>query len=205
VDKYRGYGVRLQFYFQSLGQLKKCFPAGQEQTLLSNTSQVFFGVNDNITADYISARLGEETIIVDSGGSSTGTSNQNTIGAQPTSSDGRSDNSSRNWQQQARKLLKPEEVIALSPRDAITFTPGMRPIFTTLLRYFEEKNLGEEPCWLARSRAACWMLIISAMLCAEALGIAMALTVVMVHEAREQPTASAQFADDQPSIIVDGH
>ena len=26
VDKYRGYGVRLQFYFQSLAQLRKCFP-----------------------------------------------------------------------------------------------------------------------------------------------------------------------------------
>src|SRR6185503_20333394 len=36
VDKLRGYGIRLQFYYQSLGQLKKCFPNGQDQTLLSN-------------------------------------------------------------------------------------------------------------------------------------------------------------------------
>ena len=36
VDKYRGYGVRLQFFYQSLGQLKQCFPEGQDQTLLSN-------------------------------------------------------------------------------------------------------------------------------------------------------------------------
>ena len=35
VDKYRGYGIRLQFYFQSISQLKKCFPDGQDQTLLS--------------------------------------------------------------------------------------------------------------------------------------------------------------------------
>src|SRR5271166_835644 len=76
VDKYRGYGVRLQFYYQSLGQLKKCFPEGQEQTLLSNTSQVFFGVNDQTTADFVSARLGEETIVVDSGGTGTGKSVQ---------------------------------------------------------------------------------------------------------------------------------
>ena len=46
VDKYRGYGVRLQFYFQSVSQLRKCFPDGQDQTLLSNVSQVFFGTND---------------------------------------------------------------------------------------------------------------------------------------------------------------
>src|SRR5262249_55588514 len=61
VDKFRGYGAHLQFYFQSLGQLKKCFPGGQDQTLLSNVTGVFFGVNDNATADYVSARLGDET------------------------------------------------------------------------------------------------------------------------------------------------
>ena len=46
VDKYRAYGVRLQFFYQSIGQLKSCFPTDQGQTLLSNTSQVYFGVND---------------------------------------------------------------------------------------------------------------------------------------------------------------
>ena len=68
VDKYRGYGVRLQFYFQSLAQLRKCFPNGQDQNLLSNCSQVYFAVNDRDTAQYVSDRLGEETIVVESGG-----------------------------------------------------------------------------------------------------------------------------------------
>ena len=68
VDKYRGYGVRLQFYYQSVSQLRKCFPDGQEQTLLSNVSQVLFGTNDLPTAEYVSNRLGEQTIVVSSGG-----------------------------------------------------------------------------------------------------------------------------------------
>lgn len=46
---------------------------------------------------------------------------------------------SDNWGQQARRLLKPEEVAALSPRIAITFTPGVPPVWTTLIRYYEEK------------------------------------------------------------------
>lgn len=203
VDKYRGYGVRLQFYFQSLGQLKKCFPAGQEQTLLSNTSQIFFGVNDNITADYVSARLGEETIIVDSGGRSSGTSDQHTNGAQPTRSLGSSDNSSSNWQQQARKLLKPEEVIALSPRDAITFMPGVRPIYTTLLRYFEEKHLGQIPSRFAQFRAACWMLTISTMFCAEFLAVATAMTLVISRETQENQSATAMPLEYQPPMKFD--
>ena len=137
VDKYRGYGVRLQFYFQSVGQLKKCFPDGQEQTLLSNVSQIYFGVNDKDTAQYVSDRLGEETIIVTSGGTSRGTTHQGSVGGPPTVS--RSFQRSDNWAQQARRLLKLEEVTALPSRTAVTFTPGVPPIRTTLIRYYEEK------------------------------------------------------------------
>jgi type IV secretion system protein VirD4 len=137
----RGYGIRLQFYYQSLGQLKKCWPDGADQTLLSNTSQIYFGVNDLATAEQVSGRLGEETVIVESGGTSKGTSSQTSRNGTETSS-GRSRNSNENWQQQAHKLLKPDEVMALSPRTAITFTPGCRrPIVTTLLRFYEEKGL----------------------------------------------------------------
>ena len=140
MDKYRGYGIRLQFYYQSLGQLKKCWPDGADQTLLSNTSQIYFGVNDLATAEHVSSRLGEETIVVESGGSSRGTSSQTSRNGAEMSL-GRTSNSNDNWQQLAHKLLKPDEVMALSPRTAITFTPGCRPIRTTLLRYYEEKGL----------------------------------------------------------------
>ncbi len=137
VDKFRGYGVRLQLYYQSLGQLKKCWPDGQDQTVLSNTSQVFFGVNDIQTAEYVSGRLGEETIIVESGGTSYGRTQQ--AGQYGSSSASYSENTSHNWQQHGRKLLKPEEVTALDPRVAITFTPGCPPIWTRLVRYYEKE------------------------------------------------------------------
>lgn len=134
VDKFRGYGVRLQLYYQSLGQLKKCWPEGGDQTLLSNTSQVFFGVNDPQTAEYVSNRLGEETIVVESGGTSYSTSRQG--GKEGGYSHSTSSNA--NWQQAGRKLLKPEEVAGLDPRVAITFTPGAPPIWTWLVRYYEK-------------------------------------------------------------------
>ena len=41
-----------------------------------------------------------------------------------------------------RKLLKPDEVLGLSERIAITFTPGVPPIWTTLVRYYEESLVG---------------------------------------------------------------
>ncbi|MDY3551478.1 type IV secretory system conjugative DNA transfer family protein [Gemmata sp. JC717] len=139
VDKYRGYGVRLQFYYQSIGQLQKCWgDEGGDQTLLSNTTQVFFGTNDHQTAEYVSNRLGEETIVVESGGTSKGWSNStNEPGYSKSYST--SWNTNRNWNQMARRLLKPEEVATLNPRIAVTFAPGVRPICTALTRYYEAK------------------------------------------------------------------
>jgi type IV secretion system protein VirD4 len=156
VDKYRGYGVRLLFLFQSLGQLSKCFP-GQEQTLLSNTSSVFFGVNDKDTAEYASARLGDETIIVDSGGKNEGVSMATSQGSTSvTRSWGRNDN----WSQIGRRLLKPEEVMALHPRVAITFTPGVPPILTALTRYYEPNQRRGR---FSRLRVAVWAVIFLAL------------------------------------------
>jgi type IV secretion system protein VirD4 len=152
VDRYRGYGVRLQFYYQSLGQLKKCFPDGQEQTLLSNVSQVFFGINDLPTAEYVSNRLGEATIAITSGGTSTGTSRSSSANGQ--NSNSYSTNHNENWQQHGRKLLKPEEVMMLHERTAITFTPGVPPIRTWLVRYFEESSLGQVQGAMERYKAA---------------------------------------------------
>lgn len=135
VDKLRGYGVRLLFLWQSLGQLRKCFPDGQDQTLLSNVTQVFFGVNDQQTAEYVSARLGEMTMAVESGGTSRGISRQH---GSKDNGPTHSTSTNRNWQYIARKLLKPEEVAALPDRVAITFTPGVPPMATRLIRYYEK-------------------------------------------------------------------
>ena len=136
VDKYRGYGVRLQFYVQSLSQLKKSFPDGQDQTLLSNVSQVYFGINDLPTAEYVSSRIGDGTIVIESGGSSSGTTRQSSRSGE--SSYSYSSNENQNWAQHGRRLLKPEEILALPQRVAIVFTPGVRPFWTKLIRYYEE-------------------------------------------------------------------
>jgi type IV secretion system protein VirD4 len=194
VDKYRGYGVRLQFYYQSLGQLKKCFPDGQEQTLLSNVSQVFFGVNDLPTAEYVSNRLGEATIAITSGGTSTGTSRGSAGNGEGSHS--YSTNYSENWQQHGRKLLKPEEVMSLPDRTAITFTPGVPPVCTTLVRYFEEPNLGQGPGPWGRFKAAAKVLFGSLALLVGAVVLAMALSTNSQGRGETQQPP-------QPSVIWD--
>jgi type IV secretion system protein VirD4 len=129
----RGFKLKVTAIFQSTSQLKKLFPEGQEGVLLANTSQVFFSTQDVNTAKYISDRLGQSTIIVNSGGTSNGLTNN--YGQSRSYS--RSNSANQNWAQMARSLLKPEEVIALDPRVALTFTPGRPPIWTWLTRYYE--------------------------------------------------------------------
>lgn len=145
----RGYGVRLTLIYQSAAQLKKCFPDGQDANLLANVTAVYFAVNDPDTAESVSKRLGDFTEVVTSGGTSTGGSRQRQDEG-PGGSYSHSWNSNDNWSQVARRLLKPEEVCALDPRVAITFTPGVPPIWTWLLKWYEEPRLGLSPRWGAR-------------------------------------------------------
>jgi type IV secretion system protein VirD4 len=171
----RGYGLRIQWYFQSVSQLKLAFPDGKDGTLLSNTTQVYFGVNDYPTAEYVSARLGEETIIVTSGGTSTGRSRQTPdYGGHGSTS--YSVNSNDNWQQSGRRLLKPEEVLALDHRTAITFTPGIPPLRTMLVRYYER---GFREGWGALARLK--VVFLSILTFAAAVMIVMALSGANIH------------------------
>jgi type IV secretion system protein VirD4 len=131
----RGFGLRMQLYYQDCGQLKRCWPDGADQTLLANTSQVFFAVNDTQTAKYIEERLGKSTIIIESGG--TGSSVTHSGSEQGKSSASYSDSRNDNWAQSGRELLQASEIMNLPGRIAITFTPGIRPLWTTLVRYYE--------------------------------------------------------------------
>ena len=142
VTLFRGYGIRAQLYYQNLGQLKKCFPKEQDTTALANISQVFFAVHENATAEYISNRLGDETIEVESGGTGSSYSLQSgSTGGQRSTSETTSRNS--NWNQMGRRLLKPEEILAMSERMCFSFVPGMAPFVTSLERYYEKRNRPE--------------------------------------------------------------
>ena len=189
VDKYRAYGVRLQFYVQSLSQLKICFPDGQDQTLLSNVSQVFFGINDLPTAEYVSARLGDGTIVLDSGGSSrgTGTSKQTSDNGSSSSGYSTSETENYNWAQHGRRLLKPEEVLALSQRVAIVFAPGIPPLWVMLVRYFEESFPAREPSQSDRKKTMAKTVSIAASLLVMTLGAAKLVYEKSSNECRPAP------------------
>ncbi|HEX4610856.1 MAG TPA: type IV secretory system conjugative DNA transfer family protein [Urbifossiella sp.] len=135
----RGYGIKLTLIYQGMSQLKRSFPDGQEGVLLANTTQVFFAVQDNETAKYVSERLGDYTQVVTGGGTNDGRSWSSPHGGQGGSA-GYSTGGNTSWSQTARRLLQPSEVAALDPRVAVCFHPGVSPIATTLCRYYERDN-----------------------------------------------------------------
>jgi type IV secretion system protein VirD4 len=204
----RGFGLRLQFYFQSLGQIQNCFPKGGYQTLLSNTSQVFMGVNDvglpggAGTADYVSARLGEHTIVVRSGGANIGGSTQWSRGGNQSShGGGTSWGGNDNWQPNGRKLFFPSEVVALSPRTAITFTPGVPPIITWVSRYYEDLRQQNDPKLLRRTLAAAKTFMVALILCLLCFRVAARVTQRALELQAEHQTPHLQL--DQPGVPAD--
>lgn len=196
VDKFRKYGCRAQFYYQSQGQLAKCWPKDQGQTLLSSAAKIYVNVSDLQTAQVVSSTLGKATIIVEGGSSGTsgGTNWGWSEGTQGSSNNSggsnRGWNTGESWQQAPRELLKPEEVLALPPLTAITFPGGgVPPVVTRLVRYFEEPRLAELANgggFFSRVRAACRTLVCSAIILGAGIVLAAILTQLVQGELSRQ-------------------
>ena len=204
VDKYRGYGVRLLFAYQSMGQLRKCWPKDEGQTLLANTSKIFFGTNDYQTAEFLSKSLGNETILVEGGSRNSGWSKSTSTStgqSSGSSTTGHSGGSGSDWKQQSRELLKPDEVMQLDPRIAITLTPGVRPLWTHLLRYYEEKALFRYGGRLSRLAAACRTLLLSMALLGIAIALAAMITAEFNNRTEQQAKQPLSHAYQPPPVL----
>jgi type IV secretion system protein VirD4 len=204
VDKYRKYGCRSQFYYQSAGQLAKCWPKDHGQTLMSSATKIYFGVADYQTAQIVSSMLGRETILVEdwssgrSGGSNKGWSESGKdVSRSGSTNTGWSEGES--LKQAPRELLKPEEILTLPPRTAITFPGGgTAPVCTNLVRYFEEPGLFKPARGglFARMREAVKTLFGSAAMLVAGIILAILLTQAVNAQAAKQQ--QSQWQQPQP-------
>jgi type IV secretion system protein VirD4 len=131
----RGMGVRLWFIFQSLGQIKTCF-GEKAQTVLDNCGTLqFFAVNSYETAEEISKRIGDTTIGISSVNDTTGYSHSTDHGAQ---SQGGNHSNSRSvtHSEIARRLVKPEEILTISPDVCLIFHKHLPVVVGRLVRHY---------------------------------------------------------------------
>jgi type IV secretion system protein VirD4 len=181
--RFRGFGVRVHLYYQCPSQLKKCFPDGDEAAVLSNTTQVYFGLNTTEGCEALSNRLGEETIVVNSGGDGRSYSRQlsQSPGNQQ-SSNTYSTSENSNWQAHGRRLLTAAEIATLPARCAITLVPGLPPIMTQLVHFYQQPKVGRRPGVIRRAAEVIYILAASLVCCGAALGMAWALTELISRE-----------------------
>lgn len=66
IGAIRGYRIRLNAFYQSLGQLKAGYPDTWETWLSTAFAKTYFSINDVDTADWISRSIGDTTIAIPS-------------------------------------------------------------------------------------------------------------------------------------------
>ena len=74
VTLMRGMGIRLWLFFQSIEQLKKCFGDNAGTVLDNLATQQYFSITSYETAEAMSKRIGDETIVIRTEGDNRGTS-----------------------------------------------------------------------------------------------------------------------------------
>jgi type IV secretion system protein VirD4 len=133
----RGYGIRIWLFFQSLGQLQKCY-GESTQTILDNiATRQYFGTRTFQSADELSKAIGDATILLKS-------LNATTSHSRPTGGSGSgpqpgsvSTSTSITTSETGRRLLKPEEVLTLPDNLALVFHKNCHVMPLWLLKYYD--------------------------------------------------------------------
>lgn len=136
----RGYGLRMAFFFQSAGQLKECFKE-KEAVLLDNCEHIYIAPKSLETAERVSKQLGDATITIETANENESRSWQQggsngDGGTQINTSTG------RNYSEQGRALLRPEEVLQLPEDLVIAFLRGVPPVLAKRVKYYADPAFG---------------------------------------------------------------
>lgn len=133
----RSFGLRLTFLFQSISQTERCFPGSQSQDFKATVAGIHCGCGDLESAKEVSEWMGEFTTCTRSasqGASWGGSLSQGTTDQTHGQNWGGNDSSSFN--ESARSLLKPEEILQMSKHLAIALIPNVPPILLEKVPYF---------------------------------------------------------------------
>ena len=137
VTLMRGMGIRLWLFFQSIEQLQKCF-AENAGTVLDNLgTQQYMAITSYETAEAVSKRIGEETIVLRTEGDNRGYSAP--VGGDGRNPGNRTNGSNTSFSQAARRVFKPEEILVLPEHTAIVFHRNNYVIVCNKIRYYADR------------------------------------------------------------------
>ena len=174
VELYRGWGLRLFFFFQSSDQVSKCFGEHAATFLDNIDTQITFGQNNASSAELLQKRLGTETIVIES--QQTGTSNSQQTGGMPGSKEGGQLTTSSNLtaSETGKPLMRLEDILQMEGTAIITHR-SQRPILARLVPYFSDEFMAltvGPPRLGPRAFAAAGVLMLSGMVLAAGTALA---------------------------------
>jgi len=128
----RGYGVQLWLLVQDFAQLRATYGTRLDSILANATVLQAFGTNDVQTAEYLSRRSGQTTVLSASENRSTGQSFNRPILSTRQSSEAHSSTES------ARPLLTPDEILRLDSSKQLLFLSGADPLLVDRANYLRD-------------------------------------------------------------------
>ena len=132
----RGSGVRIWLFFQSLDQINKCFGERSSTVLDNLATQQYFAINSYETAEALSKRIGDETIVVRTNGGNSGSSWSTGVKSDGGSrSFGTNDSSS----EAGRKLFFPDEILTLHQSVGLVIHKNHPLLLVELIRYYTDR------------------------------------------------------------------
>ncbi len=120
----RKYEISCSIILQNLAQLKTMYKDAWESITGNCDSFLFLGGQEQTTLEYVSKKLGKESIIVK------GSSN----------SKGRSGSYSQSYNVKGRDLMTPDEISRMDNKNCILFIRGLFPFFSEKYDYPKHKN-----------------------------------------------------------------
>lgn len=195
VTLMRGYGIRLWFIWQSIGQVRTNFGDRANVVLDNIDTQIYFGINSFESADAVSKRGGDATIL-------TGSMNRSWSRSRPNRYSGHdggsaSESTSYTLSPLGRAVIRADEVIRLPEGMAIAFHKNLPMLLIRLLRYYDAPEFRRGGTGRSRSTGL-YALFVSLL----ALGLSLCFASAAVFSPRPavatQPAASPAFPAPSP-------
>lgn len=132
----RGSGVRVWMFFQSLAQLRATFGDHADTVLDNLGTQQYYSITSFNTADELSKRMGDTTVVVLSEGDNSGSTWQS--GSSRDSGRSRNRGSSSTLSETSRRVLKPEEILGMDDEFILVFHRNLPVIPAGRIRYYAD-------------------------------------------------------------------
>ncbi|MEO1015183.1 MAG: type IV secretory system conjugative DNA transfer family protein [Pseudomonadota bacterium] len=115
----RSRGIVIALLYQSISELKRVFGEKVARTITTNSIEQFLQVSDLETAEMLSKRIGDHTVKTNS-----------------LSVSHRDGSTSTSTGEHAKRLVPPDEILAMGHHETLVFVPGLRPIRGQKVPYY---------------------------------------------------------------------